>query len=153
MLKANLADPADGKSANVARTTWGNVLYVTGFEKLNGRFKAATRTTDGTTIITEPDSGGSISLTDLIVTTEKRAAGGHLTLRFTDGTNTINIAVVNVIDAPANFGIGLSGRWQGWINARLEMVTDEDFSATVSAGYLKVSPKYTLLFTAWDEQR
>lgn len=153
MLKTNLADPADGKLANVAQSTWGNALCVTNFETLNAHFKSATRTTDGTTIITEPSSGGSISLTDLIVTAEKRAAGGHITIRFTDGTNTINIALINIIDAPVNLAIGFSGRWKGWVNARLEMVTDEDFSATVSAGYLKVDPAHTLLYAAWDAER
>ena len=153
MIKSNIADPASGIKSNVAPTSWGNALCVTNFETLNARFKSATHSTATTTIISQPSSGGSISLTDLIVTAERRAAGGSLTLRFTDGTNTINIAVASVTDAPVAFALGFSGKWQGWLNARLEMVTDQAFPVTVSVGYLKVAPQHTLLYAAWDAQR
>ena len=116
----------------------------------HGVFKAVTSTTQTTTEIVAPLVGGSIVLTDLIISSNK-AANGILTLRFTDGPNTINIAVFPV-DIAIVMPIALVGLFRGWEDARLEMVTTvATFDATVTAGYMKVTT--SLPFAAWDALR
>ena len=153
MIKTEIQGGDSNKSVDVINSEGHGLLTSTSLDKIFGTFKASTRATAGTTIIVQPSSGESIVLTDLIVTAEKRGGGGILTVRFTDGTNTVNIAVVNIVDAPANFAIPFAGKWQGWLDARIEMVTDQNFATTVSCGYRKVSSKYTFLYAEWDAQR
>ncbi len=153
MLKTEIIGGDSVEIARVEHTVSGGALLVTDSFRVNGAFKAATRAAAGTTIIVSPDGGGSICLTDLIMTAEKRGGGGTVTLRFTDGTNTINIAVADVVDTSVNFAIAFAGRWQGWRDARLEMVTDETFDATVSCGYVKVPSKESFSYNVWDAIR
>lgn len=115
-----------------------------------GTFKAATRTTAGTTEITSPGIGGSLILTDLMVTGEKQA-GSSVEVRFTDGTNTVTLYLASQVDAPASTAISFSGRWQGWKDARLDMITVGTADATVAVGYIKVPGG--LEFAEWNALR
>ena len=124
-------------------------VFTTGPQR-HGVFKAVTSTTQTTTEIVAPLAGGSIVLTDLIISSNK-AANGILTLRFTDGSNTINIAVFPV-DIAIVMPIALVGLFRGWEDARLEMVTTvATFDATVTAGYMKAPDG--LPFAEWDALR
>ena len=115
-----------------------------------GTFKAVTRTTAGTTIITEPDPGGSLILTDLLVSSGKFSSGS-VQVQFTDGTDTVSIFDIDVTDAPIVVALPFAGRWQGWKDARLEMVTVLDPDATVAAGYVKIPAG--IPFAEWDALR
>jgi hypothetical protein len=130
----------------------GRFLIAQTYASVNGCFKAATRAAAGTTIITEPDLHGSIVLTDLIVTSD-RVNAAIITLRFTDGTNTINIFVADVTDAPCNVATSFVGQWKGWKDARLEVVTVGVVKATVAVGYFKLPEETTLGFVEWDTAR
>lgn len=126
------------------------VLVTTTGPQHHGVFRAATRTTAGTTPIVTPDALGAIVLTDLIVSTDKQA-GSTLTLHFTDGVQTIDIAIFPV-DAVVNLALGIVGLFRGWRDARFEMVTaGTNFDATVSVGYMKVPDG--LAFASWDALR
>ena len=126
------------------------VLVTSNRGEAYGLFKAVTRATAGTTIITDPEGGGSIILTDLVISAGKFSAG-TTTVRFTDGTDTIDIVVMDNTDAPLALAIPFRGNWQGWRDARLELVTVNDVTVTVSAGYIKVD--VGLDFAAWDGLR
>jgi len=116
----------------------------------HGTFKAAQRSSAGTTILTNPANGGSLHLTDLILTTDKTNAS-NVTLQFTDDTETIIIAVGDSTNAPVNLAVAFNGRVQGWKDARLEMVTTGGVSATCMVGYHKMSKG--IAFSEWDSRR
>ncbi len=126
------------------------VLVTTTVALAHGTFKSATRSSNGTTIITAPEGGGRILLTDLLVSTDKTAMS-DVTIRFTDGSDTVNIMVVDSVNAPAAFGLGFTGRWEGWKDARVEMVTTGAVTATITVGYVKL--KTGLVFSVWDSLR
>lgn len=116
----------------------------------HGVFKAVTSTAQTTTPIVTPADQGAIVITDLLITTNKKTAG-VLTLRFTDDSNTINIAVFPV-DLAVNQPMSFLGLVRGWQDARLEMVTTgATFDATVTAVYMKVPAG--LPFAEWDALR
>ena len=118
--------------------------------KQHGVFRAVTSTTQTTTEIAAPLAGGSIVVTDLLITTNK-AANGILTLRFSDGSNTINLAVFPV-DIAVNQNLALVGLFRGWVDADLQMVTSgANFDATITAGYMKAPDG--LPFDEWDARR
>jgi hypothetical protein len=116
----------------------------------HGVFKAVGRTSAGTTIITTPDGGGSIFITDLVLSASK-AATSDVTIQFTDGSNTVIVFLGDSINAPINLAVGFVGRWQGWKDARLELVTTGNVIANVAVGYVK-SPQGPG-FAEWDALR
>lgn len=148
------------KEALLTRNFWkeidgvkgpGNeVLVVADVMSTYGFFNSETRTTAGTTIITTPDSNGSLVITDLIVSAE-RTNNVTLSVVLTDGTNSENLMLVTLTDAPANFGHSFRGRFQGWRDARLEMTLSGTAVATVTLGYTKVPTSLT--FSEWDNLR
>ena len=117
---------------------------------LFSNFKSSNRTTAGTTTITEPGAGGSIQVLDMLISAEKKN-GGAVTVRFNDGTNIVSMFRADLTDAPANIAASFAGRWQGWKDARLEMVTASTENATVAVSYLK-RPQ-SLEFAEWDAFR
>ena len=95
---------------------------------------------------------GAITLTDLIVSTDK-ANASSVTVRFTDGSNTINVAVFDSVNAPVALAIPFVGHWQGWQGARLEVVTTGNVNATVALGYYKIPKSGADNYSAWDAKR
>ena len=116
----------------------------------HGRFKAATRTVAGTTTIVTPEPGGSIILTDLLISSQKFSLGA-VKVQFTDGTDTVVIFDIDVTDAPVAVALPFNGRWEGWQDAQVDMVTTLDPAATVSIGYIHISSSLT--FAEWDALR
>ena len=151
MIKTEIVGSGSTGSASMAHTPFGPILYTTSPEKQLSFFNAVTRTTAGTSVVVQPVSGNAVALTDLIVSGEKKDA--LLTVRFTDGTNTITVILVPLTDSALVFGMPFAGRWMGWRNARLEFVTSLDFTATVAAGYFNVPAESTLSFAEWDAAR
>ena len=158
MINTVLIDPKTKKTIHAERTLKPTV-QVTGEEvylvtsnapQAHGTFASTSRSATGTSIITSPNADGSLILTDLIIGTDK-VNGATVTVQYTDGTNTVVIFATTVTDAPANIGLSFTGRWQGWKDARVELVTVGAVEATVSLGYMKVPNG--LPFTEWDSYR
>jgi len=116
----------------------------------HGLFKAVSGTTAATTIVTSPDLGGLIAVTDILMSAEKKNTG-TITLQMTDGSNTIIIFSAILTDNSIAMAVPLKGLWRGWKDARLEVVTAQDFSYTVSCGYIK--ERGGLAFAEWDSKR
>jgi len=163
MIKFNLANK-DGCAAHFHRI---DSIYRTGLESpstiyhadvlevgtipsLHGQFKTVSGTTAATTIVTSPTNGGAIVLTDLMFAGEKKNTG-TMELRFTDGTNTITIYKAPLTDNAIAVAIPFTGHWRGWKNARLEVVTVQDFIYTVACGYYHC--KNGLTYSDWDSRR
>jgi hypothetical protein len=130
MIKTSLTDVATGRQAQIADTPFGSVLATIPTDKVYSVFKSGTRTT---------------------ISAAKVA--GNLTIRFTDGTETVNLYIVPLTDAPASFSVSFAGKWMGWRDARIEMVTSIDGAAIVSVGYTKIPSAHTLSYAEWDAAR
>ena len=126
------------------------LLLTASYFRAHGQFISATRTSAGTTVLTTPDLGGSVVLTDLIISGEKQA-GSATQITFEDGTNTETIFNASQVDAPPTVGIAFQGRWQGWENARVEFITTGAGDATVALGYMKLPQ--SLGYSEWNDLR
>ena len=117
---------------------------------IHGTFKSATRASAGTTSITTPTAGGSLLITDILISGEK-AASATTEVRFTDDTNNVTIFLTQQVDFAANLGVGFQGRVQGWKDARIDMITTGTQDVTVLVCYTKVPEG--LPFAEWDALR
>ena len=115
-----------------------------------GAFKSVGRSSAGTSAIVTPTSGGSVIMTDMIVTASK-AATSDVTVRFTDDTNTVDILLSDSINAPINLAIAFRGLWRGWKDARVDLITTGNVIVQVTIGYIKVPDGVP--FTEWDALR
>jgi hypothetical protein len=152
MLKVALATIDDKEVYCVGELCDQHILVTQPIHTFDGRFKSASRSTTGTSIVCEPIPRSSLLLTDLIVTTD-RVALSTVTVRFTDGVNTENIITANTNDAPINFAIAFNGRWQGWKDARVELVTVNNVTVTAACGYMKMGVNHTLEYAEWTSER
>jgi hypothetical protein len=122
-------------------------------QKSHGRFKTASFTVQATTILAQPESGGSVELTDLIITFEKKNTS-LVTVRFYDGTNEAVIAKVTLTDAPVEIAIPFNGRWRGWANAYVDAtVSVADAIGCVALGYVKHQKLGTQSYEEWSNDR
>jgi hypothetical protein len=128
-------------------------LIVTTPSKAHGYFKTAAYTVQGTfEQISIPDAG-SIELTDLIVTFEKKNTA-VVTINFHDGTNTAPITKITLTDGPCNLVTNFGGRWRGWKNAHIDVIiATADAIGTVAIGYMRYTSKTSLAYDAWNAAR
>ena len=154
MVKAYLIDLATGEVIHTEPYWKGGkkrrLIITSSRAQQDGVFKSVTVSNDTVTLVT-PLTDGAISLTDLIVSSEKQV-GGVVTVQFSDGSNTVLIASAEA-DSPIGFASNFSGRWDGWKDAFIQVVVSAVFNATVSVGYFKLQPEETLAFGAWDALR
>ena len=128
------------------------VLVTENLHRIHGTFRSATSTGAATTTIATPELDQEIVLTDLIVSTDK-VNGATIIVRWIDDlSNSVIIYNGTATDAPINVAIAFAGRWAGWMNARLEMVTvGVNLEANVSIGYYKLPEGLT--YEQWDALR
>lgn len=152
-LEVILIDKATGKILAVASTAWGKVLCVQSPGKEFGVFKSTALGAVATTKIAEPDGDGSVELTDLILTTEKKAAA-IITIQYNDGTNTATVLTAYVADAPVNIGMNFAGNWQGWQGAWVEVdVAGAAALGSIALGYIKRLKADSLVYAEWNARR
>lgn len=126
------------------------ILIVQSLAQGFGVFQSVSGTVAGTIVITTVNEGESIFLTDILISSKKKA-GSSLTLRFNDGTDSEDIFSPDTVQAEVNFAVGLQGKWIGWTGADLEIVTVADVVFTASIGYVKVAGGDD--FATWDAKR
>ena len=115
-----------------------------------GVFKSVTHASATTTQLVSPVIGGSVMLTDILISGEKQA-GSEVTVQFTDGASTETIFLASQVDAPPTMAHQFLGRFQGWVNANLEVVTSGTGKVTVTLGYIKLCRG--LPYGEWDKLR
>ena len=152
-----LIDGATGKALHNETYTHENtpepMLLVTGRRDFYGIFKTIAYTAQGTTQQVTPKGAGSIELTDLIVTFEKKALA-FVTINFHDTTNTAPIFKAALTDAPVNIAIPFAGRWQGWSEAHIDViVSGADAIGNVSIGFMHSPASESLSYNAWNVRR
>ena len=152
MIKSSLVESASGEELYIYSCAGKQTLITQTHAQVAGVFKSKTLTAAGTVIVSEPDTGGCIVLTDLILTSDKTQSA-VITVQFTDGTETISIVEADITDAPINIATSFAGYWRGWRNARLELVITGGINptATLAVGYFKI--KTSLQYSDWDSKR
>ena len=152
MIKSSLVDSGSGKELYICSCADKQTLITQTHAQVAGVFKSKTLTAAGTVIVSEPDTGGCIVLTDLILTSDKTQSA-VITVQFTDGTETIPIVEADITDAPINIATSFAGYWRGWRDARLELVITGGLNptATLAVGYFKL--KTSLQYSDWDSLR
>ena len=120
------------------------LLVVTDPSSAYSTFRAVSGSGAGTVQVVAPDAGGFLISGD-------RRTNGSVTLRFTDGTNTINIFTAITTDAPVAISIPFEGRVQGWRNARMEVEVLNNVQYSVMVTFIKL--RDGLPFEEWDQLR
>lgn len=118
------------------------------------QFKSLAFTDAATATLVTPPKGTAMVMTDFTVSAEK-LTGGSVSLRFTDGTDTVIIFTAIVTDAPVNLTFSPAGRWRGWRDARMEIVSvGNNIDGAVSMGYYFIRGEAGVLsFADWDALR
>ena len=127
-------------------------VVTTTFRRVNGVFRAASRSTAGTTKIVEPNGNNAIVLTDIIISAD-RVNAATVTVQFNDGTRAVEIFSAVTTDAPVAIAIPFQGNWAGWQSADLELVTVNAVTANVSVGYFEIDEDRALSYSEWDARR
>ncbi|KKM03133.1 hypothetical protein LCGC14_1777470 [marine sediment metagenome] len=154
MIRIALVDAVTKRILAVADTAWGKVLCVQAPGKQFGTFRSQkfTATTTGTTIAA-PEGDGSIELTDLIISFEKKTSA-EVTIQFNDGDNTELLWFADLQDAPIELAVGFTGNWQGWQTAYVEVViSGAALDGSIGIGFIKRLKKDSLKYTDWDARR
>lgn len=146
---ANKVVLIDAASQQALSTSEG-ALRTNTFAQTEGTFTSVTSSTATTTNIVTPSDDGSVHVTDIVISGEKQNAG-TAEIRITDGTNNITLFKATLTDAPVNMALAISGRMQGWKDARIDLITNSGGDITVTLGYVK--EKTGLNFLEWDALR
>ena len=128
-------------------------LVVEDHARVNTQFRHTANAGAETTVAVTPPSGTAIVITDAILGAEK-AASGSVTVQFAEGANTVIIFKISTVQNPVSLHIPFAGRWRGWRDARIDVVTLGGNSDTdVSIGYYIVGGEGVLSFADWDAER
>lgn len=129
------------------------IIVVSSPQKIHGLFKAVTLGATVTTRLATPKGKGYIELTDLIITTEKRAAA-ILSIWFYDGTNKETIIQAYLADSTVNLAIGFVGGWSGWQGAYVEVdMAGAAGKGSTAIGFIKHVQTFAPTYTEWVERR
>jgi len=137
------------------KTPWGYALSVLNYRQKHGQWQSVSWSS-GTVIKTAmvtPISGGSIEITDLIVSTDKTQAG-TVTLTFDDGTNTETLINGSLTDAPLQLALNIAGRMKGWRDAVLYYtVAGGNSTGAITIGYVKNTKAESKSYSVWNSER
>lgn len=156
-IPAYLVDVATGKALHsesyMHEGEEEHVLLITTIPEHYGVFKSQKFTATGTIKIAEPEGNGSIRLSDLMVSFEKKTLA-EVTIQFNDGANTELVWFGDMQDAPISFGISFTGKWQGWRSAWVEVVVaGAALDGSVGIGYIKHNKGDSLPYNEWNSRR
>ena len=128
-------------------------LVVEDHSRVATQFRHIANTGAETTTAVTPSLGKAIVITDIVLGAEK-AASGSVTVQFTQGSDTVIVFKVSTVQSPVSLHVPFAGRWRGWLDARIYIVTTGGNSdSDVSIGYYIISGAGVFSFTDWDAQR
>jgi len=137
------------------KTPWGYALSVLNYRQKHGQWQSVSwsTTTVVKTAIATPISGGSIEITDLIISTDKTQAG-TVTLIFDDGTNIETLINGLLTDAPLQLALNVAGRMKGWRNAVLYYtVAGGNSTGAITIGYVRNTKSESQSYNVWNSER
>jgi hypothetical protein len=94
----------------------------------------------------------AISLTDIIVTTDK-TQGGLFSLSLTDDVETETLVSGAFSDAPVSVNLSVRGRFESWQGCRLELATVSTGVVSCTVGYFRVPEVTARTYAVWNSQR
>ncbi len=117
----------------------------------HGVFKTVQITSGTTTTVASPDPGGSLLITDIVVSA-KKVTGTTIDIEFDDGVNTEIFMSPDTVNVAANIAWPIMGRVQGWRDAALKVFTvGANTVASVTVCYVKMPT--ALDFSEWSNLR
>ena len=118
------------------------------------QFKTVDNAGAVTNTVVSPKAGGAIVMTDIVFSGE-RTANGIATVRFSDGSNTVNITKFFLNNNSLATATSLQGLCLGWEDARIEVDTDTNgMTTTATIWYYFVKDDIRVKdFAAWDADR
>jgi len=137
------------------RTPWGYALSVLTYKEKHGQWKAVSWSSEqvAKTAIATPVDGGSIELTDMLITCSK-ASGGTVTLSFEDGTHTETLITVILTNEAVRIAHSIRGRMKGWRDAVLYYtVAGANSTGAMTIGYIKNTKPESRPYDVWNSER
>lgn len=151
-IYAHLID-SDGELLHVETVGAHTHLIVEDHARVATQFKSAAHSGAATTAVVTPRPGTAIVITDIILAGEKRT-NATIDVRFTDGSDSVIIIAPVVNDTPVNLHIPFAGRFRGWLDARIDFITDTaNQVANITIGYYFILGVGVLSFADWDALR
>ena len=120
--------------------------YVTAF----GVFKAVSLTDAGTIPIVSPKPGGSIAITDILISATKVNAS-TCEILFDDDVNSETLFLANMTNGELFYSHTVKGRMQGWKDARLDLTTVNGSDVYVTIGFVHLPDG--LEYSEWNDLR
>ena len=129
-------------------------IIVEDHSRVATQFRTVANTGAETQIAITPPKGTAIVITDVILGAEK-AASGSVTVQFADGSDTVIVFKISTVQNPVSLHIPFAGRWRGWKDARIDVVTiGGNSDSDVSIGYYIIRGEAGVLsFADWDALR
>ena len=128
-------------------------LMVESQRVLAAHWKSPAITTATTTTVVEARPSQSILLTDLVVILSKKVASATIVVRFSDGTNTVNLLTFDAATASFEFRHAFTGGLRGWKDADLQIVTNQATTISPLVGYVHLSSGTTQTYPIWNSER
>ena len=157
MLKLALADAVTKIASTFFKTSFGIVLGVSTYQKEHGLWQSVSWTaTVGETALVSPDGDGSIEISDILITAEKKP-GGSITIRFADGVvgafvNTKDVVKSTVADGVLNVATNFTGRVQGWQSATLYYTVVGTFTGSILITFVKHNKKNSMTYNQMAQE-
>ena len=151
MPKLILVDALTRKAAVFFNTAFGMVLGITTYQKQEGLWQSVSWTAAvGEAALVSPDGDGSIEISDILITAEKKA-GGSITIRFADGVvgafvNTKDVVKSTVADGILNVASNFGGKVQGWQSAILYYTVVGNFTGSILITFVKHNKKNSITY-------
>ena len=128
-------------------------LITESLKTTEAHWQSSAITTATTTTVVSVVPNESIQLTDLIVILAKKVVAATVIVRFSDGTNTVNLFTLDAGTAPFQFSHAFQGGLRGWKDASFQVVTDDTTTLSVMVGYNHLPAKVTKTYSVWNAER
>lgn len=151
MIRLALVDAATKIAGTFFKTAFGMMLGITTYQKEHGLWQEVSwAATVSETALVSPDGDGSIEISDILITAEKKP-GGSITIRFADGVvgalvNTKDVVNTTVADGVVNVASNFNGRVQGWQGATLYYAIAGTYKGSVLITFVKHNKKNSMTY-------
>ena len=119
------------------KDSWGYTLAVLNYRQVHGLWQSVSwAAAVGETALVSPDGDGSIEISDILITAEKKA-GGTIKIHFDDGTNEKDVVNTTVADGVVNVASNFAGKVQGWQGAILYYTIVGTYKGSILITFVK----------------
>ena len=152
-IKAVLKDSGTGKAYVSFKTAFGRLFGVTTYQKEKSVFKSVIwAAAVSETVLVSALGDGSIEVTDILVSAEKKN-GGSLLVHFDDGTNEVTLLKASVDDSAYNIAAHFQGKLQGWQGANLYYTVVGTYTGSITIVYIHHNKENSMTYGDWDAGR